>query len=334
MCVASADGGSHRHSRDGLAVPGRLEVGLLGSIEAFSAEGPLALAGQKLKAIVAMLALAAPHTVSDDRLIDELWDEEHPTNPTNALQAQISQLRRVLGRDALERRGQGYGLVLDADDVDAIRLERLVRAGRTAIKEGDHHAAASHYEAALSLVRGPPLDDLGGFRFARHAASRLDELVFAAHEGLVDVQLATGGHAEVIPSLTGLVSAHPLRERFHAQLILALYRCGRQGDALRAYQHARDLLVEELGVDPGPELQALERAVLAQDATLDRAVSGAHECAERAGTDDRHAGTSVAPGPATTRRARRRAARFARRFRGSWHRTWSIGAAERRTRNR
>jgi DNA-binding SARP family transcriptional activator len=251
---------------------GRIDVGLLGAIEVRAADELVPVGGGKLKAIIAMLALGAPHPVSHDRLIDEIWADDPPVHPANALQAQVSALRRLLGRDAVERRGPGYVLAVGPDDVDAIRLERLIRAARDAAAAGDPHVAAQHFHTALAMVRGSPLDDLGAYHFALEAAARLDELILSAHEGLADAQLALGEHAEVVSALTGLVRAHPLRERFHAQLILALYRCGRQSDALRAFQEARNALVEELGVDPGPELRALEHAVLAQDPALDAPV--------------------------------------------------------------
>jgi DNA-binding SARP family transcriptional activator len=245
-----------------------VRVWLLGSVEVGRATERSSVQGAKLQALVAVLALSAPHPVASDRLIDEIWGDRHPANPANALQAQISQLRRVLGVTVVARRGAGYLLAVEPDDVDALRMERLVREGRDAASRGDQHGSAERYAAALSLVRGQPLGGLMDHPFAREAAARLTELVLAAHEGLIDAHLATARHAEVVPSLVDLVGAHPLRERFRAQLILALYRCGRQADALREYQDARAALVEELGVEPGPELQALERAVLAHDPAL------------------------------------------------------------------
>ena len=243
-------------------------VSLLGPIQAHTAAGLVSVAGAKLQALLALLALAAPRPVSDDRLIDELWGDDQPAKPANALQAQVSQLRRVLGRDAVVREGSGYALSVDAGGVDAAELERLVRDGRVAAGNGDHLGAAACFRGAVSLVRGPPLADLLDHPFAREAASRLDQLVISAHEGLIDAELASGHHADVIPQLTELVSAHPLWERFHAQLIVALFRCGRQSDALRAYQQVREMLAEEMGLEPGPELRALERAVLSHDPSL------------------------------------------------------------------
>src|SRR4051794_31991830 len=244
---------------------GLIEVRLLGGIELRCDQKPVSVTDTKLRAIIAMLALGSPHPVSDERLIEELWGENPPAHPANALQGQMSTLRRMLGRDAVERRGAGYVLALGPDDVDTIRLERLVRAGREAQAHGDAAGCQQALTAALALVRGPALDGLADYDFARVAASRLDELVIGARETLIDAQLALGAHAEALSVLTGLVRAHPMRERFHAQLVTALYRCGRQADALRAYQEARQALIDELGVEPGPELKALEAAVLAHD---------------------------------------------------------------------
>jgi DNA-binding SARP family transcriptional activator len=251
-----------------IGIDGPVGVRLLGSIEVGRADDPIAVAGTRLQALVAALALSVPHQVTDDSLIDAIWGDQVPANPANALQAQVSQLRRLLGASAVSRRGSGYALMVEPDDVDALRLERLVRDGREEAGRGDPWAAAATFTAGLSLVRGAPLAELTEMRFAREAATRLTEVVLAAHEGLVDAQLATGRHAEAVSPLTELVRSHPLRERFHAQLILALYRCGRQSEALRAYQDVRAVLAEELGIDPGVELKELERAVLAHDPAL------------------------------------------------------------------
>jgi len=243
-------------------------VSLLGPVLVHTAAGWAPVAGVKLQALVAMLALAAPRPVSDDRLIDELWGDDQPAKPANALQAQVSQLRRVLGPGAVARQASGYALAVEAAAVDTLQLEDLVRDGRAAAGNGEHRAAAAQFEAAVALIRGPPLGDLLDHRFAREAASRLDQIVVSAHEGFVDAELASGHHAEVVGRLTDLVDVHPLHERFHAQLMVALFRAGRQSDALRVYQQVRALLAEELGLEPGPELRALERAVLSQDPSL------------------------------------------------------------------
>ena len=245
-----------------------LGVSVLGPTEAVLESGPASVPGHKGEALLALLALALPRAVSDDRLIDELWGDDQPANPANSLQAQVSQLRRLLGRGAVTWAAAGYRLALGPDDVDAIRLERLVGDGRAAAAASDHQAALANFVAAVALLRGPPLMDLLDHAFARDASSRLDEVVMAAHEGMVDGQLASGRHADVVIALNELVAAHPLRERFHAQLVLALFRCGRQTEALRACRRARAVLAEEVGLEPGPELRALERAVLAHDPAL------------------------------------------------------------------
>jgi predicted ATPase/DNA-binding SARP family transcriptional activator len=250
-----------------------VRVSLLGSIEVSGGPGVKPVPGTKQQALLALLALAVPRTVSADRLVDELWGDEPPAKPANALQALVSHVRRAIGRDAVVRRGTGYELAAGPDDVDAIRLDHLVSAGAGALAEGRADDAASHYGEALELVRGPALTGLHDHRFARDAAARLDGLVLAAREGRVEAELARGRHGGVVDALATLVVEHPLHERFHAQRITALYRCGRQADALRAYQQAREVLADELGIDPGPELQALERAVLAQDPSLDPAAS-------------------------------------------------------------
>jgi DNA-binding SARP family transcriptional activator len=251
-----------------------MEVCLLRGVAARNPDGSgVVIAGTGLQALLALLALAVPNSVSIDRLIDELWGDEQPGNPDNALQAKISQLRRLLGRDLVVHKDGGYHLDVDTDTVDVLLLEKLVRQGRVELTERDYVSAAARYTAALALQHGEPLRDLAGFRFAQVAATRIAELVLAAHEGLADCRLALGQHVDAVGPLTDAVRDHPYRERFHAQLMLALYRCGRQADALRAYKSARDVLVNELGLEPGAELQALQQAVLAQDAALTRDIS-------------------------------------------------------------
>jgi predicted ATPase/DNA-binding SARP family transcriptional activator len=243
-------------------------VSLLGPIEVDDGSGPCPVAGVKLQALLAMLALAVPNAVSKDRLIDELWGDDQPGNPVNALQAQVSELRRMLGRDAVVRAGSGYVLRVDGEAIDAVRFEAHITAGRDAASHADHAAASERFAAAVALIRGPPLAGVLDHPFARDAAPRLDELVVAAHEGYVDAELACGHHAAMTAQLARLVSSHPLWERFHAQLILALFRCGRQADALRACRRARRILADEVGLEPGPELRALEQAVLSHDPAL------------------------------------------------------------------
>ena len=261
-------------STDPLQGTGIVRVALLGPMVVTVDGGPTTpVAGVKLQSLLAMLALAVPHPVSDDRLLDELWGDDQPAKPVNALQALVSTLRRLLGAGAVVREGIGYVLRVAPDEVDVVRFERLVGSAREAAAGGDHREARRRYRAALDLVRGEVLANLSDRWFVRDAAARFEELALGAEEGLIDAELALGLHAEVVAAVADLVRRHPLRERFRAQLIIALYRCGRQADALQAYRDAREHLLEELGLDPGPELRALERSVLAQDPALAAPIS-------------------------------------------------------------
>ena len=259
-------------------------VFLLGTVEARRSSGPIPLPGLKMQALLALLALSAPDPVSDDRLIDEIWGDDRLSNPSNSLHSQIAILRRAIGRETVVRAGLGYSLAVDPDDVDATRFSRLIHRSRELARDGDLRSASQGYHTAIGLVRGSPLHDLIDYPFGREAATRLEELLLEAHEGRAEAELALGRHAELVVPLTELVRQHPLRERFHGQLIRALYRCGRQADALRAYSTARTTLIEELGLEPGPELRDLERAVLAHDPALAAPVGAApavHAPAER-----------------------------------------------------
>jgi predicted ATPase/DNA-binding SARP family transcriptional activator len=236
-----------------------MDVQVLGSIEA-SVEGrSIPLGGGKPRALLAMLALNAGSTVSTQRLIDGLWGEEPPASANKLVQVYVSQLRKALGSSAdgaeIVTRRHGYELRVEPDAVDAGRFERLVASGAP--------------REALALWRGPPLDDVADEPFAGAEIRRLEELRLSALELAIDRDLEEGRHREVVGELEALVTAEPLRERLHAQRMLALYRCGRQADALEAYRHARARLVEEIGVEPGPELRRLHEAILRQDASLE-----------------------------------------------------------------
>ena len=206
----------------------------------------------------------AGKVVSADRLIDELWRDEALANPANSLQGLILQMRRVLGTERVVTRSPGYLLDLDPDAVDALRFERLVNAARGAPPA----TSADALREALSLWRGPPLGDAGDAPFVAIESSRLEELRVTAIEDRIDADLALGSHQSLVAELQALVAAQPFRERLHGQLMLALYRSGRQADALRAYDSAHKVLVEDLGLSPGPELRRLEAAILAQDPAL------------------------------------------------------------------
>ena len=245
-----------------------MRVELLGPISVVGPSGTTPIGSLKLQVLVAVLGLAAPGPVSDDRLFDELWGDDQPAKPGNALQQLVSQLRRIMGRSAVLRQGTGYALDVEVDSVDAHQLGRLLQRGREAAAGGDPRGAAQHYRAALDLVRARPFFDGLDHPLLREAATEIDEQLVAAGEGLVDAELASGRDEEALEHAARLTRDYPLRERLHGQLMVALYRCGRQADALRAFQDARHVLLDELGIDPGPELVELERAILDHDPSL------------------------------------------------------------------
>jgi DNA-binding SARP family transcriptional activator len=241
-----------------------LEFRLLGPLEAVEDNRPLALGGARQRALLAVLLLHANQAVSSDRLIDELWGESPPATAGKIVQVYVSRLRKQLGYARLLTRSRGYLLRVDAGELDLARFERLVAEAR----EEDAAAAGAKLRAALELWRGPPLADLAYERFAQAETVRLEELRWAALELRIDADLAAGRAPELVGELEALIAAHPLRERLRAQLMLALYRCGRQAEALEAYRRARRDLAEGLGLEPGDELRRLERAILRHDPEL------------------------------------------------------------------
>jgi class 3 adenylate cyclase/DNA-binding winged helix-turn-helix (wHTH) protein len=243
-----------------------LRFRVLGSVEVLDGDLPVDLPRRKHRALLAILLLAEGRVVSIDRLVDELWGEDPPATARNSLQNYVSLLRKRLGPDVIQTRPPGYELVAAPEQVDLWRFRRLVeQAG-----DPDPAARAETLREALALWRGPPLADLEYEPFATAEIARLDELRLAAIEARIDADLELGRHAAVIGELETLVREHPLRERLRGQQMLALYRAGRQADALEAYRAHRRVLDEELGLDPGPELQQLERGILTHDAELAR----------------------------------------------------------------
>jgi YVTN family beta-propeller protein len=234
-----------------------VDVRLLGPLEVRLGNGPVELGPRKQRAILAMLALEPGRTVSADRLAEGLWGDELPPSAAKMVQNYVSHLRRALDGDGVRivTHGRGYELQLSERDVDAVRFERLVCESRP--------------RDALELWHGNPLADLTDEPFAATEIRRLEELRVRAEECAIDADLAAGRHAEVVGELDALVAAYPLREHLHAQRMLALYRSGRQSEALEAYREARHALVDEIGVEPGAELQRLHDAILAHDPGLD-----------------------------------------------------------------
>jgi predicted ATPase/DNA-binding SARP family transcriptional activator len=247
---------------------------LLGPLSVTLEGEPLALGGQKRRALLAALLLEANKAVSRDRLIDALWGEDPPDTARNTLQVYVSQLRKVLPEGMLETAPPGYRLAVAPETVDLFEFLRLSAEGRTALTLGDAATAAEALAAALALWTGPALADLAWEPFAQQEIVRLEELQLAAVEDRIDADLALGRHGQLVGELERLVNEHPLRERLRGQLMLALYRSGRQADALAVYQRARRTLVEELGIEPGESLRKLERAILDQDPSLSAPLAG------------------------------------------------------------
>jgi YVTN family beta-propeller protein len=246
-----------------------IEFRVLGALEVVDQGRPLALGTPKQRALLAVLLVHRGEPVSSDRLIDELWGERAPASAIKIVQGYVSNLRKVLGEERLVTRGRGYVLQADPGQLDVDRFESLVAEGLGALNDGDARAAAGRLGDALALWRGPPLADFAYESFAQSEIARLTEARLAALEQRIEAELALGEHARLVGELEALVREHPLRERFVAQLMLALYRSGRQADALESYRIARRRLVEELGLEPGRELHELERAILAQDPVLE-----------------------------------------------------------------
>jgi DNA-binding SARP family transcriptional activator len=252
---------------DRAATP-QLELRLLGPLEARKGGGGVSLAGKKLRALLAVLALEPGRVVSVDRLVECLWPGDPPDTAAHAVQVYVSQIRKALGSETLVTRTPGYVLEVDREDIDVHRFARLAEEGRAALEGGDPATAEAMLREALTLWRGPALADFAYEPFAQTDIARLEELRIATVEERVGADLALGRDAEVVTQLEALIAAQPLRERPRAQLMLALYRSGRQADALAAYRAARDTLADELGLEPGPELKELEAAILRQDASL------------------------------------------------------------------
>jgi DNA-binding SARP family transcriptional activator len=236
-----------------------VEFRVLGPVEAVVEGRPAALPAAKPRALLAVLLLSRNRVVPVGELIAELWGDEPPETAQKALQVYVSQLRKVLGSDRVVTKAPGYLLRVEEGELDLDRFERLVREGRERLGEGDAGAAAATLEEALALWRGPA------------PAERLEESRLAALEERLEAELELGRHGRIVPELEELVARHPLRERLRGQLMLALYRSGRQAEALELFRRTRETLVEELGIEPSPALQELERAILRHDPDLRRA---------------------------------------------------------------
>jgi serine/threonine protein kinase/WD40 repeat protein len=240
---------------------------VLGPLEVVEADGPISLGGPKQRVVLAHLVLGVNQVVPAERLIDAVWGEDLPDEPRATLRVYVSRLRSALEQDTIEGRPPGYVLHADPEDVDAFRFEVLLREARRGTV--DPRKTVDILDEALELWRGPALADLSAQPSLSAEIARLEELHLQANEEKVSAQLALGGHADVIGELNSLTAAHPLRERLWALLMLALYRSVRQADALDAYQRAREVLADELGIDPTPELQELQDRILRHEPSLD-----------------------------------------------------------------
>jgi LuxR family maltose regulon positive regulatory protein len=245
-----------------------MEVRLFGELEALAGGVPVPVRGAKQRALLALLALQRGQPVSADRLIDLLWGDGQAANPANALQAQIGQLRRALGPDAILTSEAGYALAAGPDDVDVARFEQLVARGQRLAADGELEPASATLGEALGLRRGEPLAEFSYAGFFDAERAHLDELTLVAIESRAGADLGLGRYGELAGELEARCREHPLRERLWELLILALYRSGRQAEALRAYTEIRDHLADELGIDPGLSLRELQARILAQDPSL------------------------------------------------------------------
>jgi YVTN family beta-propeller protein len=245
---------------------------ILGPLEVLDGDRSISLGTVKQQALLAVLLLHANEFVPRDRLIDELWGESPPATAAKAVQVYVSHLRKVLahnGEQAINTRARGYILSLDGEVIDALTFERLARDARERAAGGDTEYAASLFREGLQLWRGPALAGLTFESVARNEVERLEEERGAVLMDRIDCDLSLGRHEQLVGELEGMVLQHPLRERFRSQLMLALYRSGRQADALRVYREGRETLVEQLGLEPSEPLQRLERAILVHDPVLE-----------------------------------------------------------------
>ena len=243
---------------------GRLTYLILGPLEIRDGDTEVPLRGGQQRKLLAILLLHHGEAVPSDRLIEELWDGKPPDTAAKALQGYVSSLRKQLGPETVETVGAGYRMQVTTEDVDASRFEELLAAARSL----ERVPAAAQLREALALWRGPALADFAFDTFAQREAERLEDLRLTGIERRIDLELALGHHVDLVPELEALVRAHPLDERLRGHLMVALYRSGRQAEALDVYSDARASLLDGLGLEPSEELQALQRKILSHDDSL------------------------------------------------------------------
>jgi len=249
-----------------------MRFGILGPLLVDDGEGLVSVPAGRLRVLLAALVVHAGHAVRTEALTDVLWDGSPPPGAADTLRTHVMRLRRVLGPRAGTRVitcHPGYLLDAGEDDIDLLLFRRLCRDGRAALRAGSWVEAAQVLAEALALWRGPALADVSSHVLHREEVASIDQLRLQAQEWRIDADLHLARHDDLVPELETLAADHPLRERFHAQLMLALYRCGRQGEALAAYQRARAALIAELGTEPGSELRRLHQQILTADPALE-----------------------------------------------------------------
>ncbi|MGH3606931.1 MAG: AfsR/SARP family transcriptional regulator, partial [Pseudonocardiaceae bacterium] len=246
-----------------------VEIRILGPLEVVEHDRPVVVGAPKVRALLGVLLLHRGEVVSTDRLIDALWGERASPTAAKTVQVYVSNLRKALGDGLLVTEGRGYVLRVQPGQVDVDRFEALVAQGRRALEQGDTPTAAAVLRKALGVWHGPALADFAYEPFAQAEIARLEEARLAALEDRIDADLASGEQARLVGELEGLVRENPLRERLRGQLMLALYRSGRQAEALQAYRDARRELLDELGLEPERALAELEQAILVHDPALD-----------------------------------------------------------------
>ena len=253
-----------------------MEFRILGPLEVWEGGRQIEVVGTRQRALLAILLTRANQVVSRDRLVDELFDEESRETADGLVRVYVSRLRKALAATGehtsrVVTRTPGYLLRVESGELDLQRFEQLAEEGRQALRAGDPDVAVAMLSEALGLWRGSPLADFAYRPFAQAEIGRLEELRLATIEDRIEADLALGRHSAVVSELEKLVAEHPLREQLRARLMLALYRAGRQADALAVYQATRQVLVEQLGLEPSAELQQLEKAILRHDPSLDLA---------------------------------------------------------------
>lgn len=246
-----------------------VDIRVLGRVTARADDGAEVSVGrERIRALLGMLALGSPEMVTADEIVDALWGASDTAKPESALQMSISRLRTALGEDLIETTSGGYRLTVDQASIDLGRFRALARRGRQMRALGQHGAAVEAFAQALREWRGPALSDVRRFDAVERASRRLEEERLVVVEELVESQLDSGREADAITELTGLVEANPYRERLWTLLMLALYRSGRQRDALAAFARVRRIFGEELGLEPSPALVELEERILMHDPSL------------------------------------------------------------------